>query len=89
MTLAEMERQIAQVWAGGLGIGRPGPAGDFFELGGNPLHPAHIVSRTEELAGVSLSSRSVLESGNVHEMAAHVWRVRDAANDSASRVTAR
>lgn len=74
MTLAEMERQIAEVWADVLGIERVGPA----------EHAVHIVSRTEELAGVSLSSRSVLESRNVHEMAAHVWRVRDAANDSAS-----
>ena len=81
--LAEMERQIAEVWADVLGIERVGPTDDFFELGGNSLHAVHIVSRTEEIVGVSLSSRSVLESRNVREMAAHVWRVRDEANDSA------
>jgi aspartate beta-hydroxylase len=82
--LAEMERQIAEVWADVLGTERVGPTDDFFELGGNSLHAVQIVIRTEEIVGVSLSSRSVLESRNVHEMAAHVWRVRDAANDSAS-----
>ena len=78
--MSGLEDRLAEVWAGVLGLDRVAPLDDFFELGGNSLHAVQIVSRAEELAGVHLSVRSVLETRTVRGMAGYVEQAMAAAS---------
>jgi acyl-CoA synthetase (AMP-forming)/AMP-acid ligase II/thioesterase domain-containing protein len=46
--LTPTERGVAEIWATLLGIDLPGPADNFFSLGGDSLSAARMISRVDE-----------------------------------------
>lgn len=65
----DLERGIATVWANVLGVDRVGVEDSFVELGGNSVTAMRVVAEVEELIGIEVSLRSLLETGTVAGMA--------------------
>jgi acyl carrier protein len=66
--------QISAVWAEVLQREHISPTNNFLALGGNSLQAVQIVGRVEELVGVHLPVRCLLETRTIDEMAEHVRR---------------
>ncbi|GAB1818979.1 amino acid adenylation domain-containing protein [Herbidospora sp. RD11066] len=64
----EVERRVAEVWAGLLGA-EPGVTDDFFALGGHSIMVVRMVSRLREAFGVSLPMRAVFDRPTVEGVA--------------------
>jgi acyl-CoA synthetase (AMP-forming)/AMP-acid ligase II/thioesterase domain-containing protein/acyl carrier protein len=63
------ERKLAGIWAAVLGIPAPGIDEDFFELGGHSLASARILSRIEEVFGLTLRHDAILAAPTVRRLA--------------------
>lgn len=68
----ELVATIESAWAEVLGLRAVGPHEPFLALGGNSVAAMWIVARLEELLGIEISVRTLLETGTVAGMAAHV-----------------
>ncbi len=66
----ERERAVAQMWGELLGIRDVGMADDFFELGGDSVLGARVLSRIRETFGVGLPGRAVFDARTVGDLAA-------------------
>ncbi len=66
----EVERQLAEIWAKVLGVGRVGRYDNFFELGGHSLLAMQVSSRVLEAFQIELPVRRVFESPALAELAA-------------------
>ena len=69
-----LRAEIADVWAEVLQREHVSPADNFLALGGDSLQAIRIIGRVEELAGVHLSVRGLLETRTVDEMTEYVER---------------
>ena len=65
----ELERRLAELWAGILRVDRIGAFDSFFDLGGHSLLANQLVSRCRICFGVELPLRSVFEAPVLAEMA--------------------
>ncbi|HEX9941188.1 MAG TPA: amino acid adenylation domain-containing protein, partial [Thermoanaerobaculia bacterium] len=66
------ERQIAEAWAGLLGLKQIGIHDDFFALGGHSLLAIQALSRLRDLFGVEVLLRALFEEPTAAGMAARV-----------------
>jgi amino acid adenylation domain-containing protein len=64
-----VERALAGVWAAVLGVEPVGVEDPFFELGGDSLAVARVVSRARDIAGLAVSARAVFEAPTVAALA--------------------
>ncbi|MBN6039802.1 non-ribosomal peptide synthase/polyketide synthase [Amycolatopsis sp. 195334CR] len=64
----EVEKEIAEVWAGVLGLDRVGVHDNFFDLGGDSILSIQVVSRLRAL-GLSVSSKDVFTRQTVAALA--------------------
>ncbi len=69
-----LEAAIAEVWREALGLPEVGVDDDFFALGGHSLLAVRMLARLQQVAGVPLSLRALLEAPTV----AHQARMIDA-----------
>lgn len=67
--------ELTAIWCEVLGRERIGPREEFLELGGDSVAAIRIIGRAEELAGVELSIRLLLETGTVAGMAERLERI--------------
>ncbi|HEV2845916.1 MAG TPA: amino acid adenylation domain-containing protein, partial [Thermoanaerobaculia bacterium] len=77
-----VERVLAEVWAGVLGLDRVGAGDGFFDLGGHSLLAVQVISRIREALGVDLPLRSLFESPTLRDLA----RVVESAGTPKGRV---
>ncbi|HEX7175266.1 MAG TPA: amino acid adenylation domain-containing protein [Pyrinomonadaceae bacterium] len=71
----EIEKSLAEIWAGVLGIDLVGVNDNFFELGGHSLLMIQIVSRISEALHVELPLKDFFQLPTVAEQAAAVGRL--------------
>ncbi|WP_433730545.1 non-ribosomal peptide synthase/polyketide synthase [Actinoplanes sp. CA-051413] len=65
---SEIERQLAEIWAGVLGADRVGVTDNFFTLGGDSILSIQVVSRARQ-AGLRVSSKDIFLHQNIAELA--------------------
>jgi amino acid adenylation domain-containing protein len=78
----ETERVLAGIWAEALTVDEPGVEADFFELGGQSLAAAQIVSCVRDRLGVELGVRAVFDARTVQALAARIDAARSADPDA-------
>jgi amino acid adenylation domain-containing protein/non-ribosomal peptide synthase protein (TIGR01720 family) len=66
------ERRLAEIWSQVLGEAGVGAHDDFFELGGDSIRGARVLSRVRAELGVELSARAVFDAPTVAGLAAMV-----------------
>ncbi|MFE2174452.1 amino acid adenylation domain-containing protein [Kitasatospora sp. NPDC059462] len=76
-----VEAGVAQLWAELLGVGEPGPADDFFELGGNSLLAMEMIARARIMFGLDVTrirslTRALLGDATLRAFAAAVLAAR-------------
>ncbi|WP_394543881.1 non-ribosomal peptide synthase/polyketide synthase [Azorhizophilus paspali] len=58
---AELERQVAAIWAEVLGVERVGLTDNFFELGGHSLLATQVIARIREQLGIDMALKELFE----------------------------
>ena len=66
-----IERALAEIWRDILGVENVAADDNFFELGGDSILSIQVVSRARKL-GISLDTRTIMESGDLAELAASI-----------------
>ncbi len=65
----EIERQLASLWAGLLGVAEIGVDDDFFELGGYSLIAVRLLSKIKKTFGVDLALESLFRAPTIASFA--------------------
>ncbi|MFE7559329.1 amino acid adenylation domain-containing protein [Kitasatospora sp. NPDC057500] len=76
-----VEAGVAQLWSELLGIGAPGPADDFFDLGGNSLLAMEMLARARIMFGIDVTrirflTRALLRDATLRAFAAATLAAR-------------
>lgn len=74
----DIERTIAGVWEGMLGIGRIGMEDDFFRLGGHSLLATQLVAELRRLTDTEITVQSLFKTPTIAGLAAEVRALRAA-----------
>ncbi|HEX8933105.1 MAG TPA: condensation domain-containing protein, partial [Pseudonocardiaceae bacterium] len=77
-----MERQLAEVWAGVLGVQQVGVHDNFFELGGDSILSIQVVSRARQ-AGLRLTSKDIFLHQSIAALAPLVGDLDTGVQDAA------
>ncbi|HYS04987.1 MAG TPA: amino acid adenylation domain-containing protein [Candidatus Dormibacteraeota bacterium] len=72
----EVERRVATLWAGLLGLDRVGVLDGFFDLGGHSLVATQVISRVRDQFGVELPLRDLFETPTVEGLASRIETAR-------------
>ncbi|MFL6194388.1 MAG: amino acid adenylation domain-containing protein, partial [Thermoanaerobaculia bacterium] len=70
----DLERAVAKIWAGVLGVEPIGLNDSFWELGGHSLLATRVLARIRESLGVELPIHEVFEASTLGELAEAVGR---------------
>ncbi|OAB55726.1 hypothetical protein AY599_17950 [Leptolyngbya valderiana BDU 20041] len=76
-----LEQAVAEVWREALGLPEVGVDDDFFALGGHSLLAVRMLARLQQVAGVPLSLRALLEAPTVARQARMIDALRWQAQD--------
>jgi amino acid adenylation domain-containing protein len=68
----ELERGLAQIWAGVLSLKSVGVHDNFFDLGGHSLSAVRLVSEAERRLGKKISVATLLKSPTIAQMAIEI-----------------
>lgn len=68
----ETEQQLAAIWQEVLNRKNPGPADDFFQLGGHSLTAMQVLSRIQEVFHVKIPLRTLFELPRLSELARRI-----------------
>jgi len=72
----DLEKQIAEIWSGLLGIENVGINDNFFDLGGHSLLATRVLARLQDSAGVTLPLETVFDAPTVGQMAERIVTLR-------------
>jgi amino acid adenylation domain-containing protein len=64
-----LQRKLAQIWQGVLGVERVGLTDDFFELGGDSLSVVHAISEIEGVLGKRIPLATLLQASTLEKLA--------------------
>jgi pyochelin synthetase len=70
----ELERRVAEIWAGILKVAGAGVTSTFFELGGDSLAAARLLTTVRKEFGVAITLDRLPEVDTVRRMAAEIGR---------------
>jgi amino acid adenylation domain-containing protein/non-ribosomal peptide synthase protein (TIGR01720 family) len=70
----EVERQIAEIWAGVLHMQGVGAEDDFFALGGHSLLATQVINQMRDRMGAEVSLRDLFEAPTVRQIARRARR---------------
>jgi acyl carrier protein len=73
----DVEKTIANILGGLLGVKQVDVEGNFFELGGHSLVGAQLISRVRNVFGVELSLRVLFEGPTVAQLSVQIERLLD------------
>jgi acyl carrier protein len=68
-----IEEAVAQIWCEVLGLDRVGVTDDFFDLGGHSLQATRVVSRIEDLLGVTLPLKTMFDAPTIEKILDHIF----------------
>ena len=71
-----MEQELAELWAGLLGVEQVGVHDNFFKLGGNSILAAQLLSRVRESFEVDVPLRAVFEAPTVANLVIQIVQGR-------------
>ncbi len=71
-----IEKVLARIWSGVLGIDGLGVHDDFLELGGDSLESIRIINQVTQVFGVGISMSEFFEALTIAEMAALIRAAR-------------
>ncbi|SMF03952.1 amino acid adenylation domain-containing protein [Tistlia consotensis] len=71
-----LEEAVAAIWREALGLPEVGVDDDFFALGGHSLLAVRMLARLQQLAGVPLSLRALLEAPSIARQARTIEALR-------------
>lgn len=66
----ETQAKLAKLWEAFLGVERPLPDDDYFELGGSSLIALRMLSKIEKQFGIKLRLNSLMDAPTLRELAA-------------------
>ncbi|MEU2388971.1 non-ribosomal peptide synthetase [Streptomyces sp. NPDC012461] len=72
-----VEQAVADIWSAVLGVPQISVTDDFFDLGGDSLKVARVISRTRRMLEVELPHRAVFDNRTVREVASIVRTLVD------------
>jgi acyl carrier protein len=78
-----MEQEVADIWAGLLGVERVGVHDNFFKLGGHSILATQLLSRVRERFEVDVPMRTVFEVPTVANLVVQIIQGRAGQLDSA------
>ncbi len=78
-----MEQELADIWAGLLGVEQVGVHDNFFKLGGNSILATQLLSRVRESFEVDVPLRTVFEVPTVANLVIQIIQGRAGLLDSA------
>src|SRR5215218_4216412 len=78
-----MEKELADIWAGLLGIEQVGVHDNFFKLGGNSILATQLLSRVRDSFEVDVPLRTVFEVPTVANLVVQIVQGRAGQLDSA------
>ena len=67
-----VEQELAELWAGVLGLDRVGVHDNFFRLGGNSVTAAQLLARVRERLGADVPLTAVFDAPTVANLAVQV-----------------
>ena len=78
----QLERKMATIWAGLLGLETVGVRDNFFELGGHSLLAIRVISRVRSELRADLPLRSLFDHPTVADLCRHLAEFREARDDA-------
>ncbi|HSF38303.1 MAG TPA: amino acid adenylation domain-containing protein, partial [Thermoanaerobaculia bacterium] len=70
----ELERAVARIWSGVLGLERAGVDDSFWALGGHSLLATRVLSRVRDAFGVEIPVQAIFEAPLLADFAARIGR---------------
>ena len=68
----DMEKDITAIWSEVIRRERISITDDFFDIGGNSLMAMQVILRIEEITGIALSLKEVLDHRTIKKLALHI-----------------
>ena len=84
----DIERELAEIWAGLLSVAPVGADDHFFELGGNSLLAASLQALVRERLQADFAIQTLFEAPRLAELASRIGGERGTANDAQARALA-
>jgi amino acid adenylation domain-containing protein len=78
-----LEKELAEIWRGLLGIERVGIHDNFFELGGHSLSLTQLASRIQQAFGVRLPLRTLFEATTIVDLGTAIAAAKVAQHEAA------
>jgi len=72
----DVERELATILSGLLGIAEVSTHDNFFLLGGHSLLGTQLIARVRDAFGVELSLRTLFDAPTIADLAAEIERAR-------------
>jgi len=81
----EIEKELVKIWSEVLKIGRIGTNDNFFEMGGNSLVAAMLITRINKVYNISLPMRLLFKKQTIQEIAKELENLKPVTDASSSK----